>query len=268
MYSMRPVFCTYLKDTLNDLRHNSNMQRKGRQSRHRSAAQAALRRAASSSDGLIRAADLAGTSPQAVSRALARLAKKGALQRVAKGIYYAPKETLLGMSRPSEAAITAKALEGKSRPTGTTAANLLGLSTQVSARPEYAAFGSSSAKALGGARLTLRRGAMPSSLEAWQGALLEVARDGGRFVEVEPEIAISRLATLLSEQGTARSRRQLAKSAQDEPPRVRAILGALLSHLGSPESVWAPLKASLNPLSRFEFGIFRALPNSREWQAK
>lgn len=236
--------------------------------RRGTAAQAALRQAASSSGQLIKAGDLEGTSPAAASRALARLAKKGSLQRVAKGIYYAPRETLLGLSKPSDAAITAKALEGKSRPTGTTAANLLGLSSQVSARPEYVAFVSRPGNLASGVRLKVRRGARPAPLVAWQGALLEVLRDGGRFVEAEPEEAIAKLSGLLAKRGDARSLRMLAQAGLDEPPRTRALLGALLAHCGSPESLWGPLKASLNPLSRFEFGLFKALPNARAWQAK
>ncbi|MFX4531902.1 DUF6088 family protein, partial [Acinetobacter baumannii] len=85
---------------------------------------------------MLRAEDLKGTTPAAATKALARLAKQGVLTRVGQGLYYAPKDTLLGKSRPSDMAIAMKTLEGKTRPTGASAANLLGLSTQLPARPQ------------------------------------------------------------------------------------------------------------------------------------
>jgi hypothetical protein len=62
--------------------------------------------------------------------------------------------------------------------------------------------------------------------------------------------------------------RELVESAMAEPPRVRALLGALLEDLNMPKRFWKPLRESLNPLSSFDFGPFRALPNAKGWQAK
>ncbi len=41
----------------------------------------------------------------AVAQALSRLARRGAIQRLSKGIYYRPRETPFGKSRPNPAAI-------------------------------------------------------------------------------------------------------------------------------------------------------------------
>jgi hypothetical protein len=46
------------------------------------------------------------------------------------------------------------------------------------------------------------------------------------------------------------------------------MLGALGEQLGSNPRTLQALQRSLNPLSRFDFGILSALPNAREWQAK
>ena len=62
---------------------------------------------------------------------------------------------------------------------------------------------------------------------------------------------------------------RLLKVAPSEPPRVRAMLGAIGEQLGQPEQ--PPRRAcgeSLNPLSRFDFGILAALAHARQWQAK
>src|SRR5687767_8336610 len=96
--------------------------------KRRRGAMTAVRRQVQSAPGsLLRASDIQGATPAAASKALSRLAEQGAIQRVRKGVYYVPKETLLGPSRPSEPAMVRKVLSGKSRPTGVTAANLLGL---------------------------------------------------------------------------------------------------------------------------------------------
>ncbi len=61
---------------------------------------------------------------------------------------------------------------------------------------------------------------------------------------------------------------RLSKVAPTEPPRVRAMLGAIGQQIGQPEAVLAELRESLNPLSRFDFGILAALAYARQWQAK
>jgi hypothetical protein len=61
---------------------------------------------------------------------------------------------------------------------------------------------------------------------------------------------------------------RLFKIATSEPPRVRAMLGAIGQQLGQPEARLSVLRKSLNPLSRFEFGSLAALERARQWQAK
>ena len=61
---------------------------------------------------------------------------------------------------------------------------------------------------------------------------------------------------------------RLLKVAESEPPRVRAMLGAIGQQLGQPEQRLALLRKSLNPLSRFDFGILSVLEHAGQWQAK
>src|SRR5438067_8672393 len=95
----------------------------------------AKQRLATGPGSLIRASDLRGTPPSAASRALSRLAREGLIRRARKGLYYVPRMTLIGESSPSETAILQKLLGPRARPTGITAANLLGMSSQMPARP-------------------------------------------------------------------------------------------------------------------------------------
>jgi hypothetical protein len=234
----------------------------------RTATELALRQAKLSSNSLLRAEDLKGTTPAAATKALARLAKQGVLTRVGKGLYFAPKDTLLGMSKPSELTIAQKTLEGKTRPTGASAANLLGLSTQLPARPQLVVFTSNPPRHMGTARIRLRRGLRPHPLPMLEGALLELIRDRGEFAETSAKESYQRLRYLLKEQLQMDRLRELREVALEEPPRVRAMLGAMFAYAELPQSLWEPLKASLNPLTKFDFGLFSELPNAQQWQAK
>jgi Family of unknown function (DUF6088) len=234
-----------------------------------SATQLALRQAQESPGSLLRAQDLTGTTPTAAAKALARLADKGFLTRVGKGLYYAPRETLLGPSRPSEMSVALHALRGKSRPTGASAANLLGLSTQLPARPQLVAFTSVVPKGAEAAHVKLRAQRSSALLDPKKSALLEFLRDRGIHSEYGPDATFERLKSILLAWGKAQTGCELLVSAAlTEPPRVRAILGALMEWVGLSESLWMPLRDSLNRLSRFDFGLFAALPNAKDWLAK
>jgi hypothetical protein len=46
------------------------------------------------------------------------------------------------------------------------------------------------------------------------------------------------------------------------------MLGALGEQLGKRPATLGRLRESLNPLSRFDFGLLSGLPNAKRWQAK
>ena len=90
-------------------------------------------------------------------------------------------------------------------------------------------------------------------------------RQAGRSSELSPEETVGKLKELLAEGGRFE---RLLKVAATEPPRVRAILGAVGEQIGKGSKGLHQLRASLNPFSRFDFGVLSALPNARAWQAK
>jgi hypothetical protein len=98
-----------------------------------------------------------------------------------------------------------------------------------------------------------------------EGAILEILRERARSSDLPPEETIRRLRQALS--GEERYRR-LVKAATAEPPRVRAMLGALGQELDMPPALLNRLRGTLNPLTRFDFGILDALRHAREWQAR
>jgi hypothetical protein len=90
-------------------------------------------------------------------------------------------------------------------------------------------------------------------------------KTGARFSELSPGETIRKLLVLLSEGGRFG---RLLTVADSEPPRVRAMLGALAEQLGTNRRALQHLRASLNPLSRFDFGTLTAMPNASAWHAK
>jgi hypothetical protein len=48
----------------------------------------------------------------------------------------------------------------------------------------------------------------------------------------------------------------------------RALLGALAEEIGKNAVARTRLRASLNPLSRFDFGLLATLSRARDWQPK
>jgi hypothetical protein len=201
----------------------------------------------------------------AVAHALSRLANQGELRRLRKGLYYRPKRTAIGPAEPSASAALGHRLNVPLHPTGLSASAALGLSTQNPARPEFATPAASAPAALQDATVHTRRPASRFELDAPDGALLELLRDRARYSDLSPQETVRRLVSMLSDR--ARFKR-LAKAALSEPPRVRAMLGALGEQAGAPTAALAELRESLNPISRFDFGALAALPNAREWQAR
>ncbi|MGH2838342.1 MAG: DUF6088 family protein [Thermoleophilaceae bacterium] len=212
-----------------------------------------------------RVQDFSDLSPSAVARALNRLAADGFIERPRRGLYYRPRPTRFGMTVPSATAIAARTAHAPLQPAGLTAANVLGLTTQNPATRELVTPANNPPEIPMRTKIKTRRPEARFRLSEREGALLELLRDRGRNSDLEFTQTRRRLFGLLQDDKTFA---RLTRAALDEPPRVRAMLGALGQELGADPHQLARLRKSLNPLSRFDFGHLRALRYAREWQAK
>lgn len=204
----------------------------------------------------------------AVAQAFSRLTREGLLKRLSKGIYYRSRKIAFGESKPNPANLQRLAERRASIfPSGLSAAGRFGLTTQVGRKGEVATSASSLPRKLLG-KQTIIRTRRP---EAWKrlspadAALLDLLRTRGEASELPPEETASRITELIGD--GARFERLLKVSAS-EPPRVRAMLGAIGEHLKKPARQLDRLRKSLNPYSRFDFGALRNLPTASRWQAK
>ena len=101
----------------------------------------------------------------AIDQTLSRLARKGMIRRLDRGLYDYPKQhDTLGTLSPSAdelAQALAKQTGNRVFPSGAAAANYLGLSTQVPARPVYLTNGASRTKKVAGRTITLKHARVP-----------------------------------------------------------------------------------------------------------
>ncbi len=164
---------------------------------------------------------------EAVDTVLHRLARKGTIRRLARGVYDYPKEhPVLGPLQPSAEAV-ARALAGRDRirlqPAGAYAANALGLSEQVPAKAVFLTDGPSRTVKFGPTTIQLRR-TTPRNMEAagrLSGLLIQALRELGEE-HVTPERREHLKRTLPAEK-----RRELIKDIRLAPAWMHPIFREL-----------------------------------------
>jgi hypothetical protein len=176
--------------------------------------------------------------------------------------------TAFGASLPNPAQVRSLPVRRRGIfPAGIAVANVLGFTTQNPARVEVATNGSSLPRLIVGKETLIhtRRPESWRSLSETDAALLDFLRNRGESSELSGEETVDKLLGYFRESGRFE---RLVKVAPSEPPRGRAMLGAIGQQMGQPESRLSVLRKSLNPLSRFDFGSLAALEHARKWQAK
>ena len=162
-------------------------------------------------------------SREAVDLVLHRLARKGTIRRLARGVYDYPKQhPVLGpLSPPAD--VIARALAGRDRtrlqPTGAYAANVLGLSEQVPAKAVFLTDGPSRTVKIGPTTIQLRR-TTPRNMAAadrLSGLLIQALREFG-----EEQITPARIAHL-KRTLPADKRRELLKDLRLAPAWMHPI---------------------------------------------
>ncbi len=213
--------------------------------------------------------DFADLPQFAVAQALSRLAKKGFLRRVRKGLYYHAKLTALGPSQPSASDVLAKTVgrrPGRQVYSGGTASfQNLGVTTQVPA--QYTLIGDVSPRQIriGGLSARLQRRPVAHLQGATQEDvwILDSLRNLKKVPDATAADAVRGVMTNLAT--SQRPLKKLLRFGQGEAPRVRAVLGAIAEQLGYRGPETRTLRKSLNPLSKFHLGITSVLPNARSW---
>jgi hypothetical protein len=233
------------------------------------------------SDRLWTYRDFPSADRVAVAAALSRLTKAGFIVRVRPGVYYRPRPTVLGASRPDPEAVldTVLRLRGVAPvPSGVSEYNRLGFTTQVSASitravPRRVNHAPSRAFPT---YLSARPLDKQKGIRAEERTALDALRGPTRVPGATSGDVLERIAALMLAGKLDYSR--LARYALAEPPRVRAILGAIGQDLRSAGShgrkvvATEPLdglRRSLNVLSSYRVpGASAALKSAAKWRIR
>ena len=207
----------------------------------------------------------------AVAAALSRLTNRERLiRRVRRGVYYLPATTRFGELSPdstkvAEAVLRGRGIEWKS--SGLPAYNGLGFTSQVSPVVTFDIPGAIHSLETGSkTKLRIRAGMAIAGMSDKERVTLDAMRDILRIPDASPAKVMSRIKDIISAKEL--SFRRLAKLALNEPPRVRALLGAIGSELGEDRRTLAPLRNSLNPMTTYRLEMGNTLSTAREWRIR
>ncbi len=203
------------------------------------------------------------------AKALERMQTKGELRKLAKGIFYVPEVSVFGELKPMDSEQLRPYLfkNGKriAYETGTSLYNQMGLTTQMAFKIKLACYQK---------RINLSRGALhvktvksyvPVTQENYEFlGILDSIKDIKRIPDCSTPDAIRFLSARL-EKINPQQIKKIVRYALAYPPRVRALLGAILENnqqLGQ----LSTLKESLNPLTRIPLRLSETdLPNQAQW---
>lgn len=205
----------------------------------------------------------------AAAKVLERLVKSNVIKRASTGLFYKPKKTVFGELKPNEEELIKSYLfAGNQRLayiTGTSLYNRMGLTTQVPKSIKVACLNKRIVAKVGNVEIKPTKSYVPvTNQNYFLLELLDVMKDFNKIPDLDQKMAISYLLKKLKVL-TEKEMEKLIKAALHYPPRVKALLGALLDQLTFKEYLGI-LKKEMNPFSFFEYGIKKEyLPTIGTW---
>ncbi len=192
------------------------------------------------------------------AKALERLIKKGVIKKVSKGTFYKPKMTVFGESKPSDKEILRPYLfQGNKRIayiTGAYLYNQLGLTTQMAFRIKIASLSKRIYINTGAIKATPVKSYAEVTDENYE---LLGFLDAMKDLKIIPDLDVQSAVNILSNTIKKLNEQQIQemfKYALRYPPRVRALLGAILEQVNKKNKI-EKLRKSLNPLTHFNMGL-------------
>jgi len=205
----------------------------------------------------------------AAAKALSRMVANGVIKRYKNGMYYKPKQTVFGELKPREDELLKNYLFENDKQiayvTGTRLYNQLGLTTQVSNVVRLASKDKEIKTKIG--NLVIKPAKSYVSVTKKNVPLLQlldVMKDFKNIPDMDKKLGIDFLKEKIDNLSDA-DKDKLTSFAKSYPPKVRALLGAILEAL-SLDQLSKSLKENINYLSSYEFGISeKTLPAIINW---
>lgn len=208
----------------------------------------------------------------AAAKAIERLINKAIIKRVSTGIFYKPKQSIFGELKPNEEELLKYYLFRNNKRiayiTGVSLYNRMGLTTQVPREIKIASRDKRITVSVG----NIKGKPVKSYVDVTDKnfallEILDVLKDFKSIPDLDNNSGITIISNQLKSLNTNEIK-QLVDCAISYPPRVRALLGALLE--GNSIAIKKnTLKKSLNPLSEYNYGIDeKLLPTMTNWNIK
>lgn len=213
---------------------------------------------------------LEGNEYIAATKMMERLLKRGVVQRLSKGVFYKFKQTLFGQLKPSENEILKKVIFKNGQRiayiTGIELYNQMGLTTQVPSCITIATQVRRNPFTTGTLALKSAKSYAPVTNDNYELlGILDALKDLTQIPDAD-ETTVILILTNLIRNFNKKSIFNLVKYGLFYPPRVRALLGAVLESIHTDLDLQV-LQKSLNPLSTYRLKT-HILSNARKWHLK
>jgi predicted transcriptional regulator of viral defense system len=199
----------------------------------------------------------------AASKALSRLVENGYIKRAKKGFYYRPKMTVFGETKPREETLLSIYLFDKKRQigyiSGTRLYNRLGLTTQIPNSIRIASFDKQVKGKVGNMLVKPAKSYVKVTADNIKYLeFLDVIKDLNTIPDLQKSDGLVYLKKVIYDFDFAEIKK-LVTYGVAYPPKVRALLGALLEVMNTNPVTYEVLKKSINPSSSYEYGISSTL---------
>jgi hypothetical protein len=216
--------------------------------------------------------EIAKDKYQTAAKTIERLQANGVIKKIAKGVFYKPEKSIFGELKPDYTEQLRPYLfeNGKriAYETGSSLYNKMGLTTQVSFRIKIASRGK---------RVSINRGAIKADAVKSYAEVTDANYDLLGFLDAIkdvkniPDCSANKAMKILRSKISNLNEKQivdLVKYALLYPPRVKALVGAILEDLSTKVSL-ETLKEGLNPLTKIKIGLKETdLPTIKNWNIK
>lgn len=218
-----------------------------------------------SSDKIWSYSDFDKYSRSAVAMALSNLHKEGLIDRASRGFYYVPKKTILGVVPPNNNVLAFSRVAKKasfSCISGLNGYNKIGLTTQIPKTVTIAC--NKPMRSNSNTKYILRN--KPHSGTDIERIVLDAIIDIDVIPDTIPVKSLARIKEIILSGKV--NINDLGISAINEPPKVKAIVGALGQELGMDLKLLSKLRSKLNPNTVVYSDVVSGLKFSSEWRIK
>ena len=205
----------------------------------------------------------------AAAKSIGRLIAKGTIKRASKGLFYKPKQTVFGALQPGEDELLKQYLFKNGQRvayiTGSSLYNKMGLTMQFPFHLTVASKTRRTKVSIGKMSINpVKSYANITNENYYLLGILDAIKDFNRIPDMDSDSVITILTNRLKELNPEKTK-EIIEYALKYPPRVRALLGAIVENAGI-KSELGLLKESLSPLSKYKYDIKNnVLTNASKW---